>query len=252
MNPSAEDWESEALDKRLFDYLEGNLPEEQARELEQKAAADALLGSELEYWKETKVTADMPDTRLLEEELLIAETMPANERREAGRGISAPLYLVAFLISLCSLWPVKLQRQAGRMQENSFRIPASKPISRKAVVAASIPVEKSGSRNPQNRKQYPAVKTRFSADKIDRTNLPSVARLAQNSIKVSLPLREVGLPEAALIKLALKKMPAARFITRKQARQVARMKERALQRRMAHEFLKGHVPYVVPLNTRNF
>jgi hypothetical protein len=25
-----------------------------------------------------------------------------------------------------------------------------------------------------------------------------------------------------------------------------------LQRRMANEFLKGRVPYVVPLNTRNF
>jgi hypothetical protein len=63
---------------------------------------------------------------------------------------------------------------------------------------------------------------------------------------------QVILPETAKKKLSVRNLPVARTITRKQARQIARMKERALQRRMANEFEKGRVPYVVPLNTRNF
>ena len=45
---------------------------------------------------------------------------------------------------------------------------------------------------------------------------------------------------------------AGNTTTRKQRRQLARRKEKALQARKADAFRKGNVPYVVPLNPRNF
>jgi hypothetical protein len=48
------------------------------------------------------------------------------------------------------------------------------------------------------------------------------------------------------------KVPVAKTLTRQQRRAVARMKRRAVQQREANEFLKGNVPYVVPLNSNNF
>jgi hypothetical protein len=48
------------------------------------------------------------------------------------------------------------------------------------------------------------------------------------------------------------KVRVVKTFTRKQQRAVARMRRRAVQQRKANEFLKGNVPYVVPLNPNSF
>jgi hypothetical protein len=48
------------------------------------------------------------------------------------------------------------------------------------------------------------------------------------------------------------KVPVVKTFTRQQRGAIARMKRRAIQQRKANEFLKGSVPYVVPLNPNNF
>jgi hypothetical protein len=48
------------------------------------------------------------------------------------------------------------------------------------------------------------------------------------------------------------KVPTIRTLTRKQQRAIARMKRKAIEQRKASEFLKGNVPYVVPLNPNSF
>jgi hypothetical protein len=250
MKPSAEDWESEALDKLLFDYLEGNLPDGQALALEKKAAADALLGSELEYWKETKLTGDFYDTSLLEKKLLMAETMPAGRAEKAGSG-AKPVsgYLFVLLLSLCSLWPVKLEKEAARLENApGYQMLAEEKAGATRAFPAPVPAKEIPQKPAVMQKRAQPVAT----FRPDRLVISQVNPLTPPVLRVSRQIRELTLTEAASKKMALKKIPLARTISRRQARQIARMKEKALQRRMANEFLKGRIPYVVPLNTRNF
>jgi hypothetical protein len=59
----------------------------------------------------------------------------------------------------------------------------------------------------------------------------------------------VTVPEQPVKKV---KVPVVKTFTRQQRGAIARMKRRAIQQRKANEFLKGNVPYVVPLNPNNF
>lgn len=251
MKPSAEDWESQELDKLLFDYLEGNLLEEKARELEQKAASDVFLGSEIEYWKDTMVTSDFYDTSLLEEKLLMAENIPASQAVKTGT--SASLYLFVWMVCLCSLWPAQLEKAALLMDDkNAFRITATETISKVLPGPELIGVEKSITPDITSHQQMLPVAVIPSVDRLSKSAVTAFKRLDSRPLTLYKEVNEVFLPEVATKKLTLKKMPAPRTISRKQARHIARMKERALQRRKANEFLKGRIPYVVPLNTRNF
>lgn len=71
-------------------------------------------------------------------------------------------------------------------------------------------------------------------------------------LAVNQPTKDLLILQKDIPRITVKKMPAIHTITRKQQRQIAKMKERALQRRRANEFLKGNIPYVVPLDNRNF
>jgi len=252
MKPSAEDWENQELDKLLFEYLEGNLPEEQARELEQQAASEALVGTELEYWKETKVTAEFYDTSLLEEKLLRIEGIPVNQPVEAGKSYKAPFYVLIWLICMCCVWPVRLKEEKTNLpaiitfetfsrEKEKQLVPISGHINDAMAVANKLQTQK---------KVLPEYTPTYT--KVDRVYLPDLNKLNPVQLPVFPAIQEINIPASASKKLRLIKVPASKTATRKQARQIARMKERSLQRRMANEFLKGRVPYVVPLNTQNF
>jgi hypothetical protein len=71
-------------------------------------------------------------------------------------------------------------------------------------------------------------------------------------------LRAIPAPEGVGLGYAEKqpvkkvKVPVTKTLTRQQRRAIARMKRRALEQRKANEFLKGNIPYVVPLNPNSF
>jgi hypothetical protein len=62
----------------------------------------------------------------------------------------------------------------------------------------------------------------------------------------------IDIPRAGLHKIQIKKTATLRKVSGKERRRIERMKERVLQRRVANKFMKGNVPYVVPLDTKNF
>jgi hypothetical protein len=252
MKPSAEDWENLELDKLLFEYLEGNLPEEQARELEQKAASDTLLGTELEYWKETKVLAEFYDTSLLEEKLLQVGSVPTKQPVEATKNTNAPFYVFAWLVCVCSVWPIKLKKEKiDSAPEYTYEITVMEKNNSILPLIAQVPEASSRNKSPETQKEDLPISTSISTES-KKPYFPNLRKLEPGQLAVSPKLHEVSIPVSASKKLRPTKAPATKIITRKQARQIAHMKEKGLQRRMANEFLKGRVPYVVPLNTQNF
>jgi hypothetical protein len=255
MNPSAQDWESHELDKRLFDYLEGNLSAEQALELEQEITSDATLAGELEHWKDAVFVQDFYDTQVLEERLLLQETIVPAQKQAVHTTTPATLLIALLLTCVCSLWPVKVENQEVKnSQFLTLRLPVAENISEKPTHLLPVAARENQKTLVTTQAQYLPKSSTALTVLVRHTQTTLLKPLLPTTLHVSAgnEIPQVILPETANKKLSVKNLPAARTVTRKQARQIARMKERALQRRMANEFEKGRVPYVVPLNTRNF
>jgi hypothetical protein len=251
MKLSAEEWEGDELDKHLFDYLEGNLPEEQTIALEQALASDAVLAGELDLWREAVVSSGYPDTHLLEEKLLISISSVPDRRHSIGVGSATSLLVVVLFTSICCLWP-------GTVEKNSLA--GIQPLSPPAVVLENTSTAAVAQvRLPEHipaihySRPSPASGAKTEVHLPDKRVLSeSLLPLSPLSLPIDTQISRMAIAAGANKKISLKNLPAPRVSSRKQLRQIARMKERALQQRKANEFLKGRVPYVVPLNTRNF
>jgi hypothetical protein len=231
----------------FFNYLEGNLSQEEAKELESTLLTDVSLQTELFYWRESFVEADNYDTTSLELTLLKPEALSI---RSIG-----PLQAIiaALLASLLSLVPVPLAVKSPNMF-HTYTISSLLP--EKTEQQVILPGLNENTLVKQHIKQMP-----ITEDIPARTSLTYAT--PQQIVVTPLPVLKLqALPKNETNKLALlakkeikmhwKKKSAVRTLSGKERRQIARMKERALQRRRANEFLKGRVPYVVPLNTNNF
>ncbi|QHT67951.1 hypothetical protein GXP67_15540 [Rhodocytophaga rosea] len=231
----------------LFNYLEGNLSQEETKELESRLLTDVSLQTELSYWRESFVEADSYDTTSLELTLLKPEALPI---RRLG---SLQAIIAALLASLLSLVAVPLAVKSPYMF-HTYTVSSLLP--EKTQQPVTSPGLNENTPVKQHIKQMPLIQaipartnlTYATPQQIVVTPLPvlKLRALPKNEIN------ELALLAQKEIKMQWKKKPAARTLSGKERRQIARMKERALQQRKASEFSKGQVPYVVPLNTNNF
>jgi hypothetical protein len=240
MKPVLDD--ADENDLLLFNYLEGNLSAEEEKALESTLLTDVSLQAELSYWQETYIEPDSYGTNGLEAKLLLPQQTPV---QSTG---SFQVIIATLLASLLSLVPVPL---AFKSQDQLHSYPLS----------SILPAESKQVAQPDSRKSIDVLRPvkketiiaehskKFEVGKpilIDALPALSLQPLSQNETGDLVLLAEKE------IKVYWKKKPATRILSGKERRNIARMKEKALQRRMANEFLKGRVPYVVPLNTNNF
>jgi anti-sigma factor RsiW len=267
MNPSANDPGEQATDKLLFQYLEGELTDEQIRTLEARLTADPALRSELELWQATVVTPDEYDTTALEGRLL---KEPAPSLGDSLFRWVPDLLLVAALLLAIPLLKAPAPTTA---ETHPHRPPAVRKAERfpAGTSAAKQPVNKPDPA-PQAVRAQPGG---FATDHaVPAGRLPHPARGEKGEAVPSLAapglmaavdplepvntLQAVPAPEGTGIgyvrEQPVKKMKvtAPRTLTRQQQRAIARMKRRAIQQRKANEFLKGNIPYVVPLDPNSF
>ncbi len=256
MNPSVNDPGEQATDKLLFQYLEGELTEEQTRTLEAWLAADPALRSELELWQAAFVTPDAQDTAALEARLL-KEPVPPAGVRVSRWGAGLVLVLALFLTSFLTMF---LLCERALVAEERLPLP---PAAAKAAAPAPVtkPPVRTADRPPQPVVVAPdrviAGNETFNPNRQDQppaaTLMPVVAPLAPVVTLQAVPVPEGtklgSVPEQPVKKV---KVPVTKTLTRQQQRAVARMKRRAIEQRKANEFLKGNIPYVVPLNPNSF
>ena len=265
MNPSVNNPGEQATDKLLFQYLEGELTDEQTSTLEARLSADPSLRGELELWQAAFVQPDDFDTTELEERLLQGTVPPPGTfafRWGTGLVLVAALFLTTFLtMSLLThrpplaAKPRHLPSAAGKAAP-ATAVPAPEPPVR-APDRAPQPVTDAAPDRPVS-----GNKT-FSPDRPDRPRaatsvpaaapMPAVARLEPVAALQPVPVPAgtgLGFVRGRAVKKV--KVPVVNTVTRQQQRAIARMKRRAIQQRKANEFLKGNVPYVVPLNPNSF
>jgi hypothetical protein len=264
MNPSVNDPGEQATDKLLFQYLEGELTDEQTGTLDAQLAADPALRGELELWRAAFVTPEPCDTAALEKSLLKEPAAPAGAAGSLRR-LGLVLVAAALFLSVPLL--------TGRLPGDKEPRPAAAKAGTlpRTTPAAKPPVHTPG-RAPRPVPTPPdhgVAERAAPAGKLSREShkdpaaapapLPAPVRMAAaDRLEPVVTLQPVpapagtGLRYAAGLTVRKVKVPVTRTFSRKQQRAVARMKRRAIQQRKANEFLKGNVPYVVPLNPNSF
>lgn len=226
------------LDNLLFAYVEGELTGGQRQQLEARLASDAALRAELELWKESFVAQAFYDTQKLEASLLREPVKPVNTRT------STYVFVVMLMTSLLSFLPLATEKETRQTPEQiNLLTPAI--AAENDTEETESPVISPVARNERVIRETPAEI--FLTEKVNYAVLPKRQLLPLQVIAI-VPRMPVANPK----KIVVKKPVVVPELTRKQRRAISKMKEKARQRRLANEFLKGNVPYVVPLNSRNF
>jgi hypothetical protein len=261
MNPSVNDPGEQATDRLLFQYLEGELTDEQTSTLEARLTADPALRGELELWRAAFVQPEDYDTAALERSLLKEPAPPAGTsevRWMLGLVLVAILFLSAPLLTErapTGKAPRRLPPAAGKAKGRPGAKPAVNAPGRApqpvpaapdhAVAERTVPADRSPRVRRTGQAEAPAPTPPASMAAVDRLEPVATLQLVPvpeglgNGYVEEQPVRKV-------------KVPTIRTLTRKQQRAIARMKRKAIEQRKASEFLKGNVPYVVPLNPNSF
>ena len=254
MKPTPEEMPENSLDLLLFRYVEGELDAGQTRQLERRLAADAALREELDLWRESFMRADFHDTTELEKTLLAG-------KNTHGLRFNLSNCVLVLLLAAALFRPVAATKenpiqsiglQAGTPTKVELE---NKPVTAISKAGARQPVAVNGRLARQNKSltlaepEFPETQEN-NQTKIETVALPPLKpRLALETEPVATQTHN-WVDELARVKL--KGFVAPKKQTRQQRRQIIRMKEKALQQRKANEFLKGNIPYVVPLSTDNF
>ncbi len=265
MNPSANDAGEQAADKLLFQYLEGELTDEQTSTLEARLAADPALRSELELWQAAYVTPEAYDTTALEG-CLLKEPAPSLGA-SFSRWVPDLLLVAALFLAI----PLLKAPAPTTTDSHLHRPPAAQQAERFSgrTSAAKQPANISDRAPQPVRAQQdpvaadhavPAGRLPHSeqSEKEEAAPSPAAPMMAVDPLEPVATLQAVPALEGAGLGPAWKqpvkkvKVSAPRTLTRQQRRAIARMKRRAIQQRKANEFLKGNIPYVVPLDPNSF
>lgn len=278
MKAPINDPKQEAQDLLYFEYLEGELSSEESSTLEQDLAANSALCEELESWKETYITQDFYETELLEEKLLSANQVP--EKFTFSTSLNAVvLAVMTTLLSFMLITDESKERlrvipEASTLAAIEEAVPAKaeeeeRPLKLEEVTKPVRPL-KEGIENgkadarkvdeqpngmPEGMEEEETAVPNSTNQKESAANLSSRKLLTSiETLQMERNKHNVGDllsgTEVQPVKI-LQKQKVSK-ISRKQQRMIEKKIDKALQERKAREFMKGNVPYVVPLNSQNF
>ncbi|EMR03096.1 anti-sigma factor [Cesiribacter andamanensis] len=246
-------WDEESRDLLLFDYLEGNLPEEKAAMLEQALAADPALQAALSSWQASVVAEPYYPTGQLEAALLkIPQASPGLSY--SGLAWSVVLLLLLSLMPAAhyplQLPPAHAEQQAQDLAKDSLHQPPQKLQEAAPPLSdAASPIEQAAASSIGSRQPLQAASPLLQSPVVPLAEqLPVLDKQAPAEVQV----QRVLPPLYPLPAKAQPRQIAPKQISRQQARQIRHMKEKALRQKQANEFMKGNRPYVVPLDTKNF
>ena len=245
---SSFEMDGESRDLLLFDYLEGNLSAERAAMVEEALAHDPDLRAELEMWRESFVVQDFYATDALEAELLRKSSKPFSFSGSAAG------FLVVLVTSMFSFIPVG-EKEASLLHDR-IGLPLAEVDAVQETDDAKVEDGETKAILVHDSAPHKSTNTPAAAAETDNILifkqeelLPHAKRLKPEEGAIIL----VKVEPAAVNKQEQKaRQPQSKKFSRKQERQVKRMKRKALQQKKANEFIKGNRPYVVPLDTQNF
>lgn len=232
----------ESMDMLLFDYLEGNLSEEKVIEFEKELASDLSLQEELGIWETSYIDCDYYDTTDIEATIL-SKTKP---RYNITSYLNMLLIIcISFISSIqpevdvnssAIPEPVHLNALANKEEKSTFIVEEK---TTPTIVAKPLIQQK-------NIMPYEGIMSHRVDEKIAMIPLSRIEKLPLHLDEYLLT------PSIPVDKIAYRTTTVKKKPTRKALKEIRKMKKKATEDRMANEFIKGNVPYVVPINTSNF
>lgn len=229
----------ENMDLMIFEYLEGNMSMEEQYDFEAQAAVDELLKEELELWKSTYITSEIPDTGVLENAL-----------------IQKPSPFTSFTFYLNTILIVAISFISNTQIEKEIDV-----VHRIEIPSIELVKKVPANFKEENGRFIPAI---HKIDMEDKTAFEEIEELSQPKNKVFLtylktrslyfdeywmdPNEHVEISKVKHVKI----FKDQKKTDRKQLRHLRKMRNKAARQRRAHEFMKGDVPYVIPIDTKNF
>jgi len=231
----------EHIDIMLFDYLEGNLSSHEVKQVEDQITSDPLIHEELNIWKEAYIHSDhYPTTSVLESQLL-----------QSTGSFTFTLFLNSILVICLTII--------------SGTNPKPVPFSTSPIQHQNLPTLAA---------KLPTTQIAYQQIQVEPEQMVSAAYFMSPENNNSdeheqMQVFHVAIPELAMLTPDwihyLKKHPYSielekgqdlkivdRKELRKKERELRQWKKKAARERMANEFMKGDIPYVVPVNPNNF
>ena len=231
---------AEHIDAMLFDYLEGNLSIDESKQAEIKIASDPLIHEELTIWKQTYIQADQyPTTTVLESQLL-----------QGTGSFSFTLFLNSILVICLTLvsgtnpklntfstLPIYQSLPALDGIMPSSRIAHSLVnIEPKQIVASAVIVPHQTNQSKEWKKSNQIYQA-----------IPALGKITPERFFYA-----KRLPESIDVAYVKTTKHPSKTALRKKERELRRWKKKAARDRMAAEFIKGDIHYIVPVNPNNF
>lgn len=227
------DWENDR-DALVFEYLEGNLPTEEAAQLEKEVMLNHELNEEISMWKEAYLNFEYHDTRRLEKSLL----KPTQQFFPLKWHLNA--LLLGVLVFTLSIDSWKLE------SNTSFHktIPEEYVSNRKTVeeyptillspneASETTPEKKGGI-------QTPIKENRSSSERVMQRRFDVPEKLAPKQVKLK-PITETSID---INPISIKKA---------EEKHKKKKKLRVKRPRQRHNYFFPRGSYVVPINPQNF
>ena len=234
-------YSDENIDVMLFDYLEGNLSEEESVRVESQIASDPLIKQELNIWKQSYVESEDYTTSILESQLL-----------HSPGSFSFTLFLNSILVVCLTIIsstnpkpdPFSISQSHTK---NSEVMKGEKLQSLFSYHSIGIPVISLKSLSEVQTMESNELMSNVKISHHPALQLPEMSMLtpARNETLIILPKTMVVEQEQEGELCTIKEL-------RKKEKAIRKMHKKAERERMAFEFMKGDIPYVVPVNPNNF
>jgi len=233
----------EHIDIMLFDYLEGNLSSHEVKQVEDQIASDPLIHEELNVWKESYIQSDhFPITSVLESQLL-----------QSTGSFTFTLFLNSILVvclTIISGTNPKLESFSTSTipYQNLPALDGIIPLSQIAFHKAQIePEQIVGATYFTPLEKTNSDENEYIQDLHESEAIPELAKLYPEWTHH---------PKKHPNSIEMEKGQDLQIVNRKELRKKEReqrkWKKKAARDRMAYEFMKGNIPYVVPVNPNNF
>lgn len=228
------------LDEVIFDYLEGNLSPKEKEAFEIILNENADLRSEVNAWKSTFIQEALPETIDLERTLLVS-----SKNNRWSLFLNSLLFLMTCI--LLSSSDVKNQNTAPieHVTEITTALPAiNNYTTHNKIVTYRVEKQKQRSSQSELQNKTNSIRNVATLTTIYKPALDQFDTLYQLTIAQKLP------PLTTTKDLSSKTQK--RQWLRKDTRALNRKKRREDDKANQIKFQPGRVPYVVPLDARNF
>jgi len=235
-------YSEEDIDIMLFDYLEGNLPDNELELVNLQIAEDPIIREELSLWKSSYVQADFYNTSALES-TLVRRSVPA---------FNFNFHLNSILIICIAVFTgTKINTHGLELNTNQMQILTIESIPPEIQIQSVEKVTTS--------KKIPPIETTGVVLEYEKSVQGEIAISVPepiwpnfapviNELQIN-PIENIAMDSRQMSPFLVKDV---KKMDRKSKRAKQKMQRKAVQNQKASEFLKGNVPYVVPVDTQNF